>query len=171
MMNVKILLRQYWSWMMIFSMTVLFLPSHSLANPEMGDQDKIKLDEAFHRIGEQFDVFFNYDQSLTSNIMVEYKETKNKSLNVVLSDLLKNTHLEYQIFGDQFVVIFQNSKAGIENLKNMITHVQGFVDEHEERSRNHRPVSILEPVAIQKLEEKRSCSISAEQLQMKKDIH
>src|SRR5690625_2147696 len=120
MMNVKILLRQYWSWMMIFSMTVLFLPSHSLANPEMGDQDKIKLDEAFHRIGEQFDVFFNYDQSLTSNIMVEYKETKNKSLNVVLSDLLKNTHLEYQIFGDQFVVIFQNSKAGIENLKNMI---------------------------------------------------
>lgn len=154
-MNVKILLQKYLSCWIFLSMAILFFQSPSYGHVPLGDKDKIKLDEAFQRIGQKYDVFFNYDQSLTSNIMVEYEEAENATLKNVLSDLLKNTHLEYQIFDDQFVVIFQNSEAGIENLKSMITHVKGFVEEQEEKRRGNNFVQVLQPAKIQKIENKR----------------
>src|SRR5690625_1098964 len=59
---------------------------------------KIQLEEAFQRISQKYDVYFNYDREIASDILVEYKEDGHESLDAAVSVILKNTNLSYQIF-------------------------------------------------------------------------
>src|SRR5690606_2813633 len=78
------------------------------------------------------------------DIKVEYDSDKHQSLEEVLDFVLKNTNLGYRIFDHRFVVVFQNSDQGIETLKEMIGHVQGFVDEQQHiRKETLHPTSLL----------------------------
>lgn len=109
-----------------------------------GDQGIIKLEEAFHQIAQKYEVFFNYDRSIATDIKVEYDSDKHQSLEEVLDFVLRNTNLGYRIFDHRFVVVFQNSDQGIETLKEMIGHVQGFVDEQQHiRKETLHPTSLL----------------------------
>ncbi len=118
------------------------LPKTAFSAP--ATQEKISLEEAFHLIGEKYDVFFNYDRSIASDIVVEYKDDQHQSLKDAMSYVLRNTNLGYRIFDQRFVVVFQNSDQGIESLKEMIGHVQGFVDERESvKKRNTRIIHPL----------------------------
>ncbi len=96
-----------------------------------GTLDEIRLEEALHQIGQKYEVYFNYDRSIASDIQVDYEEGMHKSLEEAMEYVLKKTNLGYRIFDQRFVVVFQNSDQGIESLKEMIGHVQGFVDERE----------------------------------------
>ena len=118
------------------------LPVHSHTLPKL---DKIDLEEAFHRIGEKYNAYFNYDRSIASNIEVEYLEDQHQSLDEALSYVLRNTDLGYRIYDERYVVVFQNNVQGIESLKNMIGHMQGLVKE-KEISQRRQVTNALEPI-------------------------
>src|SRR5690606_8964489 len=61
----------------------------------------------------------------------------------------RGTNLTYQIFDEQFVIVYLNDKAGLNSVKKMITHLQGFVKEKEKdvaemAKRQNKVVSTLE---------------------------
>lgn len=148
-------IKEIYGWLLLgLTLGFLILPQKGYVMP-VDSQDKISLEEAFHRIGEKFDVFFNYDRSIASNFTVEYEESQHHSLDDAIEYVLKNTNLGYRIFDQRFVVVFQNNDQGIESLKEMIGHVQGFVDERETvRMKHSRPVAPLLSLTVQEVYKK-----------------
>ncbi|MBY5959121.1 TonB-dependent receptor [Membranicola marinus] len=127
-------------WSLVCMVCQLPLAHASLAEPV----DRIELEEALHEIGQKYQVYFNYDRSIATNITVDYEAGKHTSLEEALEYVLENTNLGYRIFDERFVVVFENNDQGIESLKEMIGLVQGFVDERETaQNREVRPVARL----------------------------
>ncbi len=108
---------------------VFQLPNAGSAESHMVND--VQLEEAFYQIGQKYRVFFNYDRAIASNIRVEYHDDQHTTLEESLSFVLKNTNLNYKIFDERYVVIYQNDEAGLASLKKMINHFQGIVDEKE----------------------------------------
>src|SRR5690625_1907303 len=113
----------------LFSL-VIYLGVHHTGMAIHVENEVIKLEEAFQRISQKYDVYFNYDREITMDIMVDYDD-EYESLEDAISIILKNTNLSYQIFAKRFVVVFENNQRGMESLKEMIGHMQVFVEERE----------------------------------------
>lgn len=103
-----------------------------------GEQREVLLEEAFYRIARKFQVFFNYDRSIASDIRVVYDEDRYETVDEALSSVLKNTDLSYRIFERRYVVVIQNDEEGLEMLKKMIAHFQDMVDEGEREKEKKR---------------------------------
>src|SRR5690625_729122 len=110
-----------------FAAIIAFL-GHAFASaeplsPDLRPKQEITLIEAIHRIGEQYNVLFNYDREIISGIKVNYlADTQN--VDEAIAAVLENTNLRYLMFNHRYVVIYQNDKEGIESLKEMIQHFQ-----------------------------------------------
>lgn len=107
-----------------------------LAWPSMGftlehPDDRINLTEALERISQTYNVYFTYDRDLTGQYEVNYTEDGYHSAEQAIEFVLEGTNLSYQIFDDQFVIVYLNDDAGINSVKQMITHLQDFVEEKE----------------------------------------
>ena len=109
-----------------------FSKSHWLLITEANKtQGIIELTEALDRISQTYGVYFTFDRELTAQYTVVYDESKYSSAEEAIQLVLKETNLAYQIFEKQFVIIYRNDKAGLESVKQMISHLQGFVKEKE----------------------------------------
>src|SRR5690606_23776600 len=93
---------------------------------------EITLLEAIHRISEQYQVLFNYDRNIVSDIKVQYEPKEFENVDAAIASILKETNLKYQIFSQRYVVIYKNDEEGIESLKEMIQHFQTIVDDRED---------------------------------------
>lgn len=139
----------------LFLTFLFYAPAAQAALPDR--QDKIGLEEAFLRLSKKYDAFFNYDRSIAHDIVVDYDEDQYHTLEEALSYLLKNTDLGYRIYDQRYVVVFQNSNAGIESLKNMIDHMQGLVKEKEidQRRQDARSLALLQKLPPREVQSKR----------------
>lgn len=121
-----------------------------LGNPPADREvDKIKLTEALERISEAYNVYFTYDRELTGRYEVDYIEENYSSAEQAIQVVLRETNLTYQIFDDQFVIVYLNDKRGLKSVKQMIHHLQDFVEEKEKDAavkaqRASAPVTRLE---------------------------
>src|SRR5690606_22670435 len=93
---------------------------------------EITLIEAIHHISEQYQVLFNYDRNIVSDIKVQYEPEKFANVDAAIASVLKETNLKYQIFSQRYVVIYKNDEEGMESLKEMIQHFQAIVDSRED---------------------------------------
>src|SRR5690554_96191 len=93
---------------------------------------EITLIEAIHHISEQYQVLFNYDRNIVSDIKVQYEPEKFANVDAAIASVLKETNLKYQIFSQRYVVIYKDDEEGIESLKEMIQHFQAIVDDRED---------------------------------------
>ncbi|WP_236973487.1 SusC/RagA family TonB-linked outer membrane protein [Membranihabitans maritimus] len=132
----------------------LQIPQVGSAVPD--SQDEVLLEEAFYKIGQKFEVFFNYDRSIASDITVEYNEDRYTSLEEALSFVLRNTNLKYRLFDQKYVVIYQNDEEGLKSLRKMIEHFQDIVDEGElVKSRRSKVLAPLGTFSAQEVYNKR----------------
>src|SRR5690606_28337143 len=90
--------------------------------------DKIKLTEALERISRSYHVYFTYDRELTGRYEVDYSDDQHRNAEEAIQLVLKETNLSYQIFDDQFVIVYLNDNVGISSVKQMITHLQDVVE-------------------------------------------
>ena len=75
------------------------------------------LSEILDEIGEKYQVFFNYESSLISNIKVDFELAEAESLNNAVNRLMRLTNLKYELTSDKFVVIYRNDKQGKKKAK------------------------------------------------------
>ena len=109
--------------------------------------EEITLIEAIHRISEQYQVLFNYDRNIVSDIKVRYESREFASVDAAIGSVLKETNLKYQIFSQRYVVIYKNDQEGIESLKEMIEHFQNIVSDREDivaERKKIKPSPVLE---------------------------
>lgn len=95
---------------------------------------KILLEEAFRLMGNQFGVFFNYDQDMVSDTRVVYKAEAYHNVEEALEDIFHQTDLKYQVFDKRFVAVYRESKQGLESLRKMIDHFQSIVDRNDNKT-------------------------------------
>src|SRR5690554_5479197 len=65
---------------------------------------EISLLEAIELLSQKYDVYFTYDRTIVSDVMVHYRQEKRNNVKDELRDLLKETDLNFQIFESQFVI-------------------------------------------------------------------
>src|SRR5690606_29496126 len=71
---------------------------------------EITLIEAIHHISEQYQVLFNYDRKIVSDIKVQYEPEQFENVDAAIASILKETNLKYQIFSHRYVVIYKNDE-------------------------------------------------------------
>ncbi|WP_236974302.1 SusC/RagA family TonB-linked outer membrane protein [Membranihabitans maritimus] len=108
-----------------------FLSSFAKGGGESYQNEKIKLTEALDMISVRYGVYFTFDRDMASEYLVEYKEQENKTAEEAINSVLTGTNLAYQIFDNQFVIIYRDDPGGVESMKKMILHLQGLVDQKE----------------------------------------
>src|SRR5690606_19246283 len=108
---------------------LIFAEDKRLENTLLAQE--ITLIEAIHHISEQYQVLFNYDRNIVSDITVRYEPKEFENVDAAIASILKETNLKYQIFSQRYVVIYKNDEEGIESLKKMIEHFQAIVDDRE----------------------------------------
>ncbi|MBY5959650.1 TonB-dependent receptor [Membranicola marinus] len=136
-MKVRILLLSKLRKLLLFVAMILFLAHHSLS---AGGTDieyhpglqEMTLLEAIHHISDQYQVLFNYDRAIVSDIKVNYAPVAGHNVDEAIMSVLKNTDLKYQMFNHRYVVIYKNDQEGIESLKEMIHHFQKIVDDKDQ---------------------------------------
>ncbi len=75
------------------------------------------LSEILDEIGEKYQVFFNYESSLISNIKLDFKLAEAESLNNAVNRLMRLTNLKYELTSEKFVIIYRNDKQGKKKAK------------------------------------------------------
>ena len=133
-MNVQTLLQSKAKAALVFCGLIALLWQLPLAagntTPHLlAEKQEITLIEAIHYIGERYQVLFNYDRAIFSDIKVNYEPSASHNVDEAISAVLKNTNLKYQMFNQRYVVLYKNDKEGIESLKEMIQHFQKIVDD------------------------------------------
>src|SRR5690606_24341129 len=133
-MNVQTLLHSKVKTAMVFSGLIALLWQLPLAAENIVPgfrplKQEITLIEAIHHISERYQVLFNYDRAILSDIKVHYDPTSSSNVDEAISAILVNTDLKYQMFNQRYVVLYKNDKEGIESLKEMIQHFQKIVDD------------------------------------------
>ena len=70
------------------------------------------LSEILDEIGEKYQVFFNYESSLISDIKLDFKLAEAEDLNQAVDRLMRLTNLKYELASEKFVIIYRNDKKG-----------------------------------------------------------
>lgn len=84
--------------------------------------EKIKLKEVFQEIQKHTNYKFSYKENLIARKNIELQTFKNDNINSILSNILKNTRLNFLIHGKNIIIIKKN------NIKHY--NISGFVNEH-----------------------------------------
>lgn len=140
--------------LLLFAFMIWQLPDSQAGNEPV--VETILLEEAFQYIGQEYGVFFNYDREIIADVTVEYESGKYDKVETALEAVFKQTQLRYQIFDDRFVAVYRDNKAGIQSMKQMITHFQNIVDQREGvTSRKEMVVSPLSSQNLKDISQKR----------------
>src|SRR5690606_24445619 len=75
------------------------------------------------------------------DIVVNYQSAKAKSLEDAIISVLRGTGLEFKMFDERFVIIYQKDPEGITSLRRMVGHMEKIIEE-DSKSALH-PVSRL----------------------------
>src|SRR5690606_7356434 len=91
-------------------------------------KDEVLLEDAFHQIGKQYGVYFNYDRTLVSSVKVNYESDQSRKMEDALAYVFNQTDLKFRIFDQRYVAVYRESEEGVQSLKKMINHFQDIVD-------------------------------------------
>jgi TonB-linked SusC/RagA family outer membrane protein len=90
--------------------------SANTPNEKILEQERY-LSEILDEIGEKYQVFFNYESSLISNIKLDFKLTEEESLNQTVKRLMTKTNLKYEVTNEKFVIIYKNDNRGKKKMR------------------------------------------------------
>lgn len=160
-MNVQFLLHSKVKITLVFLGLISLFFKIPIAEGNISDRfyplkQEITLIEAIQQISDSYNVLFNYDRTIISDIKVQFDPTATDNVDDAISAVLENTDLKYQMFNHRYVVIYKNDEEGIESLKEMIQHFQGIVNKNEAVIKKKPALlSPLQPYDIRRLDTKR----------------
>lgn len=143
--------------------------SNAMAAEPIPDRDEIQLSEALFKLSRKYEVFFSYDEKSVRGVQVNYEPDKYHSVEHALTELLSHTSLQYKIFDNRYIILYEESKEAISSLKGMVKHLESVIDSQEERASKRRgdhAVSRLTPLVrkpIQRLALNISGTVTDEQ--------
>jgi TonB-linked SusC/RagA family outer membrane protein len=92
------------------------------------------LTETIEALGRRYGVFFTYDVGLVTGREVDFTPIAEETLEVAIERLLVGTGLAYELFGDKYFVLYEDSQRGRRDANRLRRKVRQ-VDRLEQRSR------------------------------------
>src|SRR5690606_4555765 len=120
-------------------LVVLIISTISLTASRNLNQE-ISLLEAIELLSQKYNVYFTYDRTIVSDVMVHYKKEKRSNVKDELHDLLKETDLNFQILESHFVIIYKKDEQGLRSLRQMKIMMEGILEEEAGKKEVHQPV-------------------------------
>src|SRR5690606_17954496 len=108
--------------------------------------EEIQLAEALTKLSQKYEVFFSYDEKMIQDVEVSYEPEHYRNVEHALSKLLAGTSLQYEIFDNRYIILYEESQEAISSLKGMVRHLESVIDSQEEISnarKKEKPVSFL----------------------------
>ena len=84
---------------------VLFLMEKNVGDPQ-------PLTQTLEALGRRYGVFFTYDVELVEGREVDFTPAAEETLEMAIDRLLTGTGLGYELFGDKYFVLYEDSKRG-----------------------------------------------------------
>lgn len=92
------------------------------------------LAETLEALGRRYGVFFTYDAELVAGREVDFTPAAEETLEMAIDRLLAGTGLGYELFGDKYFVLYEDSKRGRRDANRLRRKVRQ-IDRLEKRSR------------------------------------
>ncbi|MEM6343641.1 MAG: TonB-dependent receptor [Bacteroidota bacterium] len=90
----------------------IVLPFKALADERVEPVQERLLTEVLEEMGERYQVFFNYESDLVSEIKVHFEFKEAEALQDAVKRLLNNTGLKYERYSEKYIVIYRDDKQG-----------------------------------------------------------
>src|SRR5699024_6795557 len=89
---------------------------------------------------------FTYDADMIKGVTVDYEKEEGENVQSVLSRVLAEVNMDFQIFEERFVIIYRQDQQGLKSLEEMIRHMETIVSDKKALAevRKFRPVDRLE---------------------------
>src|SRR5690625_65644 len=89
------------------------------------DKSSIALELAITLLGDKYGVHFTYDRTLIVDVEVDYDENHRSSIDDELLMLLSETSLRFQIFEENFVILYHSEQEGTEAVEMLMSRLAG----------------------------------------------
>src|SRR5690606_7092198 len=133
-------LKRSFRWLgMVCLILIVSGPVSLTASPNMQSQD-ISLLEAIELLSEKYHVYFTYDRTIVSDVIVSYDKDNHSTVNDELQDLLKETDLNFQIFETQFVILYKKDEQGLKSLRQMKNMMEGILQEEDSKKKERKDI-------------------------------
>ena len=133
-------LKRSFRWLgMVCLILIMAGPVSLTASPNMQSQD-ISLLEAIELLSEKYHVYFTYDRTIVSDVIVSYDKDNHSTVNDELQDLLKETDLNFQIFETQFVILYKKDEQGLKSLRQMKNMMEGILQEEDSKKKERKDI-------------------------------
>lgn len=103
----------------------------------IGNESQVRemtLVEAIQEISKEYGVYFSFDRALVENVVVNYERSATITLEEAIVSVLEGTGLEFKMFDERFVIIYQKDKEGITSLRRMVGHMERIIEEDSKNS-------------------------------------
>lgn len=118
-------------WIISFLFCLITLSGKSTPGFTTEGQE-MSLVQAIQEISKDYGVYFSFDRALVEDIVVHYERVSAWSLKEAISSVLEGTGLEFQMFEQRYVIIYQKDKEGITSLRKMVGHMEKIIAEDSE---------------------------------------
>ena len=102
-------------WLLALVLTAVHPVYGSVGAPKASPTEIVaqrQLLDVIKEMEERYQVFFTYERSLLENVEVHFEFRKNESLEGAMERLLRETGFLHRTFGDKYLVIYRDTKAG-----------------------------------------------------------
>ena len=113
---------------------VLSIPCLMMGNNEPIVSQKKLLKEVLIQFEDRYKVLFSYEQSLVKDIEVNFKFKGKEKFEPALKRLLKSVQLNYDTYGDKYIVIYKQSEEAAKDLSLILEHFKE-IEEIESKGR------------------------------------
>src|SRR5699024_6040166 len=85
--------------------------------------------EVLDEISRVHKVYFTYDADMIKGVIVDYEKEEGENVQSVLSRVLAEVNMDFQIFEERFVIIYRQDQQGLKSLEEMIRHMETIVSD------------------------------------------
>ncbi|MBY5959170.1 TonB-dependent receptor [Membranicola marinus] len=111
---------------------------HAHETDKNPDQDEKLLIEILDEISREHQLYFTYDSDLIKGVTVNYEKREGESVRSILTRVLAEVNMDFQIFEERFVILYSKDEAGLRSLEQMISHMEAIVKDRKEAFANRR---------------------------------
>ena len=97
----------------------LLLNSSPILADHGQENDERSLVEIFDDFATTYNVFFSYEKAMIEDVKVEFDIAEDERLTDAMDRLLSSVELDYEIIGEKYIVVFQQSDKSVSDLSKL----------------------------------------------------
>ena len=103
-------------------LSIFFSANSYMQASTLENLEKTPLKEVLNQFEKRFNVFFSYEKSTVKNIEVSFEFLANEKSDEAITRLLNTVNLDFETFGNKYIVIYQKNKKSSRSVEKLKKH-------------------------------------------------